>query len=259
MEKILVAKGIPIVGGHLGRLVRIGSFGGLFFSGIGTVLIWAGSDSFGLPSAVWAVSILLNLAMFLATWVCYVPFRKTDNLLGHGILSIFILFSFFWLFGYSMFFFYFLFSPIDLTTRVAVLVTVSTMLGYRVFLIFRDIKSVFEKNTGLFHTMYVKEGDNLTFTRDSVGYLERARPERSPFKSFHSYAAMVTTPFVLVLNRMLTPYAGDGHGIFIVLAFFSVPIMLWGVGVVVQTVVTMICIPLKIWRQTGKHILLKDW
>ena len=70
---------------------------------------------------------------------------------------------------------------------------------------------------------------------------------------------MMVAPFVLVLNRVLTPVFGEGHGVFMVLAFFSVPILLWGVGILVQTIMTMIYYPIKLQRETGKSVLMKDW
>jgi hypothetical protein len=62
-----------------------------------------------------------------------------------------------------------------------------------------------------------------------------------------------------MINKLASPVVGDGHGIFAVTAFLSVPILQWGVEVFVQTMMTMIYYPIKIQQETGKPVTLKDW
>jgi hypothetical protein len=249
----------PQAGYQLKNGVKVTSFCGLFLSLTGTAFIWAGVDTFNCSAIVWEASLALNVFVSALAWLIYLPFRNTDRLLGNGLLAIIVLFSFFWLFGFAGFYFYFLFAPISLYTRVIALVGFTAMLLYRGHVISNDIKDAFQENKKLFARMYCDEGSSITFTRAAVGYLEKSRRDRNPFKSIHAYAAMIVAPFVLVLNRMLSPVFGDGHGVFIIVAFFSAPILLWGVGVVVQTIVTMIYYPIKLQRETGKPVLMKNW
>ncbi|MCS0608629.1 hypothetical protein NX773_10685 [Massilia solisilvae] len=246
-------------GGHLRVLVRFASLGGLFISMLGTALIWAGTDSFNCSSAVWKASLGLNLVLSGLVWLVYLPFRNTDRVLGNGLLAMFMLFSMFWVFGFAMLYFYPLFAPMSSWARVIALVGITSLLIHRAFAIFRDIEKALSGNKGLLARMYCDEGRSITFSREAVGLLERARTDRNPFRSYHVYAAMVVAPFVLVLNRILSPIFGDGHGLFLVLGFFAVPITLWGVEIFVQTIVTMICYPIRLERSTGKPVLLKDW
>lgn len=249
----------PHTGDQLRNLVKATSFGGLFLSLTATFFVWAGSDSFHCPAIIWEASLSLNLVFFILAWLVYLPFRNTDRLLGNGMLAALALFSIFWLFGFSMFYFYFLFAPISLWARAVAVVGVTTMIFYRAYLIFCDIREAFEKNVHLFDRMYCDEGTVFTFRREATGFLEKTRRDRNPFKSVHAYAAIFLSPFVFTLNRVLTPFTGDGHGVFLVVAFFSVPMMLWGVGIFVQTIVTMIYYPIKLQQETGKPVLMKDW
>ena len=247
------------VGHHLRNLVKITSNCGLFLSLSGTGLIWAGAESFNCSAQIWEMSLVINILSAIFSWIVYLPFRNTDRLLGNGLLAICILFDIFWLFGVSSFYFYFLFAPVNGWLRVVVLSVVTLTLFYRAYVILGDIQEAFRNNKRLFNRMYVDEGASFTFRREAVGFLEKARRNRNPFKSIHVSAAVIVTPFVLVLNRVLTPFLGDGHGVFLALALFAVPMLLWGVEILVQTIVIMVYYPIKLQRESGKHVLLKDW
>jgi hypothetical protein len=244
---------------HLKNLVKLVSFGGLFLSASGTAFAWAGTESFNCSSTIWKVSLTLNLLLFLLTWVAYLPFRGTSKLIGNGILAVFFLLSFFWIFGFAGFYFYFLFAPIALTLRLTILLIVTSTIFYHAFSINDDIRKAFLHHGKLFNEMYHDEGMSFSFKREAVRLLQSSRKNRNPFKSIHSILAIIVIPFVLVLNRLLTPFFGDGHGFFLVMAFFCVPMMLLGVEMFVQTAVTMIYYPVKLERDTGKPVLMKDW
>jgi hypothetical protein len=259
MKKIITRDYVPRAGDHLEGAVKFASFGVLFFSLLGTGIAWAGTDSFNCSSVIWKTSLILGLFLSVFAWLVYLPFRNTDQLLGNGLLAIFFFLCLFWVFGFAGFYFYFLFAPINIWPRAIALCAVTAALLYRAHIIARDIREAFEKNESLFSQMYCDEGVSITFTREAIGLLEKARKNRNPFKSIHAYAAMIIAPFVLVLNRLLTPVLGDGHGVFLVSAFFSVPVLLWGVEIFVQTIVTMIYYPIKLQHETGKPVIIKDW
>jgi hypothetical protein len=180
-------------------------------------------------------------------------------LLGNGLLSIFVFLCLFWLFGFSGFYFYFLCAPINIWLRITAISGITTSLIYRAYIITHDINEAFQHHKKLFDRMYCDEGDVFTFSRQAVGLLEKARANRNPFKLIHVYAAIIVAPFTLTLNKILTPTLGDAHGVFLVVAFFSIPILLWGVEIFVQAIVTMIYYPIKLQITTGKPVLMKDW
>jgi hypothetical protein len=130
---------------------------------------------------------------------------------------------------------------------------------HRAYIINLDIKDAFRKNKNLFDEMYHDEGDTFTFSRESVRLLEKSRRNRNPFKSIHLYAAIILSPFTFTLNQISSPFLGDGHGVFLVLAFLSPPILLWTVEIFTQTFITMIYYPIKLHRATGKQVLMKNW
>jgi len=246
-------------GDHLRRLVKWGSLGGLLFSLIGTGLVWAGTDSFNCSPIIWKASLILNFCLFALAWIVYIPFRKSDLLLGNGLIMIIILANMFSTFWFGGFYFYFAFAPINIFLRTAALISVTTILLHRAHQIHHDIIDAFRENKKLSESMYRDEGTLITFKREAVGLLEKARRERKPFHSIHAYAATIVVPFIFSLNKLLTPVLGEGHGIFLVLAFFSIPMMLWGVDIFVQTITSMICYPIRLKRETGKNTILKNW
>lgn len=246
-------------GDHLSRLVKLGSFGGLFFSLIGTGLVWAGTDSFDCPTIVWKTSLAFNLMIFALTWIIYVPFRNTDLLLGNGLLMIAILFNMFSTFWFGGFYFYFIFAPINVFLRTIVLVGITLILCHRAYQICRDMIDVLQNNKRLLSSMYCDEGALITFKRGAIELLEKSRKQHRSFSFIHAYVAILATPFVFVLNRLSTPFLGEGHGVFLTLAFFSTPMMLWGVEIFMQTMISMVFYPIKLWRKTGKMTVLKDW
>lgn len=259
MKNNVCSDGAPGAGGQLKVAVRFASFGVLFFSLLGTSITWAGTDSFNCSAIIWKTSLILGLFSASLAWLVYLPFRNTDKLLGNGLLSIFFFLCVFWLFGFAGFYFYFLFAPINLWLRLIALSGVSTSLIYHAYIILCDINEAFQKNKNLFNQMYCDEGHFFTFSRQAVGFLEKSRKNRNPFKSIHAYAAMIVAPFILTLNQILTPVLGEGHGVFLALAFFSVPILLWGTEILTQTIVIMIYYPIKLQRATGKTVLMKNW
>jgi hypothetical protein len=246
-------------GDHLKGVVRVAAFGGLFLSLIGTCVIWTGTDAFNCSAIIWQSSLEVNLVAFILTWAIYFPFRNTDRLLGHGLISILMLVSLFWLFGFSMFYFYFLFSPISTLARFSVLTGFTGMLFYRIYIINDDIKEAFQMDKQLFCRMYVDEGTCITYSQYSYSFLQEARKDRNPFKSIHAYVAIAIAPFVLVLNSLLAPVVGEGHGVFMISAFLTAPILIWGTDMFVQTIVTTIYYPIKLERQSGKPVLTKGW
>ncbi|WP_156116720.1 hypothetical protein [Massilia sp. 9096] len=248
----------PSPGDHLRSLVRLASFGGLFISLIGSFVIWAGTDAFNCSPSIWKSSLETNVATFLITWATYIPFKNTNRLLGHGLISTLILFSLFWLFGFAMFYFYFLFAPMNFWTRAIILTGFTTMLLYRAFLIINDIKQAFQDNQNLFSRIYFDNGTAIFYDQNSFALLQEARRKRNPFKSFHAYAAIVIAPFFLAVNRITEPFVGEGHGVFMVSAFFSAPILLWAIEIFVQTIVTTIYYPIKLYLETGKPVLMKN-
>jgi hypothetical protein len=244
---------------HLKEVVMTTSSRGLFLSLVGTFFVWAGVNAFNCSEVVWKAALTINLSCYALTWIIYLKFRNTDYLIGKGLVVFLLFFNLFWLFGFAMFYFYFLFAPINSWARAIALISMTLVLMHRAISIHHDIKSALKAKQGLFDRIYYNNGESIIFNTEAFGVLQEARKDRNPFKSFYIYAAMFITPFVLVLNRLLSPIMGDGHGVFAVTAFFSVPILQWGVEIFVQTTMTTIYYPIKLQLQTGKPVLLKDW
>ena len=252
-------KYISQVGDKLWSIVKTASFSGLFLSLTATSFVWAGTEDLPASPLVWKISLVMSFVCFIATWITYIPFRKTDRLLGAGLLGIFAFLTLFWLFGFSGFYFYFLFAQINDWFRAVALFGMTAALIYRSWIIFNDTKRVFASNKALLSRMYVDEGSTFGFNGEVFIILEKTMPERNPFKTWYVWIVMLIAPFTLVLNRLLTPIFGSGHGVFLVLAFLVVPLLLWGAGFFVQFVILTIYYPIKLERETGKPVLMKDW
>lgn len=259
MKKAAKQDNTPGAEDHLKDVAMTTSSCGLFLSLVGTFFVWAGVNAFNCPEIVWKAALTINLSSYVLTWIIYLKFRYTDHLLGKGLVVFLLFFNLFWLFGFATFYFYFLFAPINSWARSIALISITLVLMHRAILIHFDIKSALKSKQGLFDRIYYNNGESIIFNAEAFGTLQKARKDRNPFKSFYVYAAMFIAPFVLVLNRLLSPIMGDGHGVFAVTAFLSVPILQWGVEIFVQTTMTTIYYPIKLLLQTGKPVLLKDW
>jgi hypothetical protein len=259
MKKATERDNTPHAGDHLKGVAVTTSSCGLFLSLIGTLFVWAGVNAFNCSDIVWKAALTINLSSFTLTWIIYLQFRNTDQLIGKGLIAFLLFFNLFWLFGFAMFYFYFLFAPINSWARAIALISITLTLIYRGILIHLDIKSALKEKPDLFDRIYYNTGASITFNIEAANLLQEARKDRNPFKSFYVYAAMFIAPFTLILNRLLSPIMGDGHGVFAITAFLSVPILQWGVEIFVQTIMTMVYYPIKLRHETGKLVLLKDW
>jgi hypothetical protein len=63
----------PRAGNQLRRAVRFAWFGLLFFSPLGTGIVWAGTDSFRCPEVIWKTPLTLGLFLSSLAWIVYLP------------------------------------------------------------------------------------------------------------------------------------------------------------------------------------------
>ncbi len=127
--------------------------------------------------------------------------------------------------------------------------------GYKVW---DDVMEALQKN-GMFSKAYVDEGEAFYYSYDFMQKFEEVQKTRSPFKSYHLWFALALSPFVVILNRVLTPYTGSGHGVFMILSFLGLPMSLWIIGMAVRAYILMIHYPIKLQRQTGKPVLMRGF
>jgi hypothetical protein len=170
-----------------------------------------------------------------------------------------MLLNLFWLFGFSMFYFYFIFAPLKPWVRATVLTSFTTALILQGLFVLHDIRKAFSEKKDLFGKIYCLTEGSIIFNKNAVDVLQEACRDRSPFKSIFLYVAISVMPITLILNRLLSPVVGDGHGVFIVTAFLSLPILQWGIKIFAQTMAIMIYFPIKLKKKTGTPVLLKDW
>ncbi|PIF30114.1 hypothetical protein CLU81_0516 [Flavobacterium sp. 9] len=249
----------PYFGKHNEKGVKTASFVGLFLSISATLFIWAGSERINCSPLIWKVSLCINLIFFALTWITYLPFRKTDKLLGNGMMAMFCMISVFWIFGFAGFYFYFLFASIHLWVKISISVGMTLILIHLVYQTHNDIEKAFRHNKNLFSLMYVEEEHAYTITQKAANFLDKAKPARNPLRSYHLYAAIFLPIFVLSLNEILTPTTSNGHSPFWLLAFLCSPMLVWGVDPFVQIFVTRIYYPITLEHNTGKPVLMKDW
>jgi hypothetical protein len=239
--------------------VKTSCFGGAFVMLVATAGIWAGAGEFNLSSVFWKIGLWYTLGLFVVIPVIYFYFRQSNLLwpfaimgfLGMGIPGLSVM-------GPGAYFFYFGFAPMPLWAHVLGLVGGIGMSYYWGRLVWHDVMTALN-NKAMFDRIYIEEDDAFYYLHSSVRTLEEVAPARDPFKSYHLYAALLITPFVVVLNRMLTPYTGSGHGVFIVLSFFGLPMMLFAMGVMVRSFIMMVYFPIKLRKTTGKPVLMRGF
>ena len=230
---------------------KISSFSGTFMTLVSTGVVQAATEDMKIQTDfAWKFGLWYALFSFVVPWLIYLRYRNSGLLLPRQISMVigggvgaFSMFSFV---GY---FFYFGFAPIPIWAHILGMGGGLGVFGYWGYLVWGDVMTALQKHN-LFATIYVEKDDAILYYRN-----KKAFSDRSPFKSIHLYAAMLVAPFTFVLNRVLTPYTGSGHGVFIVLAFFGVPMTMFMIGSAVQVYILTIYYPIKLQRQTGKPVI----
>jgi hypothetical protein len=204
----------------------------------------------------WEFGLGYALFGFVAPWLIYLRYRH-KKLLIPKIVNAFIgaggIFS---LFGFLMYFFYYGFAPMPIWAHLAGVGGGLAASFYWGYLVWGDSMRVLHKDDYL-SKIYIEKPGAIYYMYGSMEN-KKELSDRTPFKSFHFYAAMLIAPLVVVLNRVLTPYTGSGHGVFMVLSFFGLPLILTMVGFAVQFYILGIYYPIKLKRQTGKSVVVPD-
>lgn len=231
------------------------SYTGSFLTLLATSLVYAGTNDMKISTDfAWQFGLGYALFCFVAPWLIYSRYRNRNRrlLLPRQIIWFIGAGGAFSLLGFSGFFFYFGFAPMPMWAHVVGVGAGLTLSIYWGHLVWGDVMTALQKN-GLFSRIYV-EKDN------GIYYFKNKKPlsDRNPVKSFFFYVAMLVAPLVVVLNRVLTPYTGSGHGVFMVLSFFGLPLILAMVGFAVQIYILTIYYPIKLQKQTGKSVLTTD-
>lgn len=242
---------------HQQRFALYGSLCALFFFLFANVIIWAGIEAFAISTVILKISILVSALSFLTIWGIYILLKKSNFAIYNGLISTLILLSIFWTFGFAMFYFYFLFAPINLASRTIALTTQTFLLISRGRRTFLNIQEKFKQNRNIFDSIYVDVITSFELRCDSALLNKKLAKNHDPFVAIYFFLALATAPFVLSLNRLTTPILGDGHGVFITLAFFSAPICIWGIDIMVQVVTIRIFYPIRLHKLTGKPVLIK--
>ncbi len=242
------------------RLGKLASLVGTSLTLFATAIVYAGTDDMQIQSPLgWQLGLFVSLACLVLPWVFFFIQKEPDQQITAGLISLVILLSIFWLFGYSGYYFYFGFAPMPGWIRWFGLMGGACLMVHWGCKIARDLLGVMHQRE-LFSRAYVDAGSVYHYRfRAFSAELEKHLPKRDPFKSYHLWLAFALTPFTLVLNRVLTPYTGSGHGVFIVSAILGLPMSLWIVGMAVRAYILMIHYPIKLQRQTGKPVLMRDF
>lgn len=236
---------------------KMGSFVGVPLTLLATLLVYAGTEDMKIQTEfAWQLSFGYALFCFVGSWLIYFRYRKSKLFMPRMINGLIGFSGAFSLFGFSMFFFYFGFAPMPVWAHI---LGVGGGLGLSIYwgyLVWGDVMTALHKGD-LLSRIYVEKEDAIYYMYHSI---KKRKPlsDRTPFKSFHFYAAMLIAPLVVMLNRVITPYTGSGHGVFMVLSFFGLPMILTMVGFAVQFYILGIYYPIKLKQQTGKSVVVSD-
>jgi hypothetical protein len=234
-------------------------WGGPFMMLLGTGFIWAGTVDFKTSDTPWVIGLCYVVLMLIISPVLYFSFRKESPLWVNGIMAFLS-----WIvpaacvFGMAAHFFYFAYAPMpSWASWLGIYGGAALMLhwGYKCW---NEVMVALHPK-GLYSQAYLEEAKAFYYSWDFMQKLEDTQKYRDPFKSYHMWFAIAISPFVLVLNRMLTPFTGSGHGVFLVMSFLGLPFTLWIIGHAVRVYILMLHYPIKIQRATGKPVLMRDW
>lgn len=236
---------------------KMASFVGVPLILLTTAIVFAATDDMKIQTDfAWKFGLWYALFCFVGSWLIYFRYRKTSLFMPRMINGLIGTSGGFALLGFMPYFFYFGFAPMSMWAHI---LGVGGGLGLSIYwgyLVWGDVMTALHKGD-LLSRIYVEKEDAIYYMYSSI---KKRKPlsDRTPFKSFHFYAAMLIAPLVVVLNRVLTPYTGSGHGVFMVLSFFGLPLILTMVGFAVQFYILGIYYPIKLKRQTGKSVVVPD-
>jgi hypothetical protein len=236
---------------------KMASFVGVPLTLFTTLGIYLATDDMKIQTDfAWKFGLWYALFCFAGSWLIYFRYRKSELFMPRMINGLIGASGGFALLGFMPYFFYFGFAPMPMWAHI---LGVGGGLGLSIYwgyLVWGDVMTALHKGD-LLSRIYVEKEDAIYYMYHSIKN-KKPLSDRTPFKSFHIYAAMLVAPFAVVLNRVLTPYAGSGHGVFMVLSFFGLPMILTMVGFAVQFYILGIYYPIKLKRQTGKSVVVPD-
>lgn len=249
---------MTISNSQLLRVVKSATAVCFIFPAIATLGLAAGSEDFGATSAIpWSSLIYCVISTFMP-WLIYFYYRKTDKIIANGYLVIVSLLAIFSVFGFLTNIFYFAFSPLHFFIKIIALLLTLGVMAHWGWIIAKDVLQVLHKKN-MYTKAYILDGDAFYYESEFIQEFEKKQAKREPFKTVHLWVALALTPFVYILNRILTPVVGSGHGIFLVLSFFGLPLSLFIIGVAVRSYILMIHYPKQIERTTGKLVLMRGF
>lgn len=244
---------------QLKGIVWKAAFGGAFIMSLSSAIILAGAIDFNVSRAMAFVGFVYAILVLIAFPVIYFIYRDHSPLWVNGLMGIFGgLIPAASIFGFGEFLFYFGFVASPRWVGVFGLLSGCLVVFLWGRVTWFDVMEALHKK-GMYEKAYVNSENNIYYDFGFMEEFEKVQKKRSPFKSFHLYSALVITPFVFSLNRLLTPLVGGGHGVFLVLSFLGLPMGMWICGVVVRSFVLMIFCPFTIWRATGRHVLMRGF
>ena len=235
--------------------VWFGPFGML----LGTGFIWAGTADFKTSDMPWIIGLWYTLFISLATPVLYFSFRKTSPLWVNGVMGFISgLVPIACVWGMATHFFYFAYAPMPRwASWIGLYGGAAVMLhwGYKVWI---DVMDALHTK-GLYAQAYVEQEKAFYFSWNFGPLLDNVQKYRDPFKSYHIWLAIAIAPFTVVLNRILSPITGSGHGVFLIMSFLGLPLTLFVIGIAIRTYILMIYYPIKIQLKTRKPVLMRDF
>lgn len=241
------------------RLSKLASLVGSPVALLATAITYAGTDDMHIQTAAgWQLGLLVSLTCLMLPWVLYILQREPDQVITAGFSSMVMMLGIFWLMGFMGYYFYFGFAPMKAEYRALALCTGLLLSIHWAVVSFKDVRDALSKDQWM-SRLYVEESCAYIYNQEVVQAFASIPRDRTPIRSVHMGFAIALTPFIVVLNRILTPYTGSGHGVFLVLSFLGLPMSLWIISMAVRVYVLMIHYPIKLQRQTGKPVLMRGF
>ncbi len=241
------------------RLCRIASLVGPSLALLATAITFAGTDDMHISNPLgWQIGLFISALCLGLPWIFYFAQNHDDQLVTAGLISLTMMLGIFWIFGYVGYFFYFCFAPIEVEYRIAALLPACTLLTHWAISSAKDVHEEIIAHDWM-PRLYIEGPHHHIYTMETAQAFSSQSKIRSPIRSHHIWLALLIAPSAFALNRILTPYTGSGHGVFMVLSLFGLPMSLWLIGIGSRTYLLMIHYPLKLQRQTGKPVLMHNF
>jgi len=235
----------------------------LIFFGFATLLSFLTYEDpdFGTSAWPWRIGVIVTFIAFAAIIGSYIRYRKTCPLLIHGVIAFTGAFSFYYIFGVFMYFYFFIFSPMNSWARCLGVGSGVVLTIYRYILSRQNIKHI-ENNPEFINKVFHEYHENIIFYRGECWKeINKFYKRENTIPKYLKNIAYILAPASLAsfsLIRIISNYHFGAESALILMAALGFPLSLVIVNFLAHIYFIQIALPLRLKKERHKPVLIDD-